>query len=73
MFFRMRKKATKDESMAIGLVSSPSITTDMGGDDSHVYESTPGGTDTSASDEKLRFEHLEEEEEDDIVKETSEL
>ena len=67
---RMRKRSAKDDSLAIGLVNSQSMT-------SGIAEDNPVFINTSATDEsKLRFEHLKEdkeEEEEDIEKETAEL
>ena len=67
---RMRKRSAKDDSLAIGLVNSQSMT-------SGIAEDNPVFINTSATDEsKLRFEHLEEdmeEEEEDIEKDTAEL
>ena len=67
---RMRKRSAKDDSLAIGLVNSQSMASD-------ITQVNPVFTNTSATDEsKLQFEHLEEdmeEEEEDIEKETAEL
>ena len=67
---RMRKRSAKDDSLAIGLVNSQSMASD-------ITQVNAVFTNASATDEsKLRFEHLEEDmeqEEEDIEKETAEL
>ena len=60
----MRKRSAKDDSLAIGLVSSQSMASD-------IAQDNPVFINTSTTDEsKLRFEHLEEdmeEEEEDTA------
>ena len=63
----MRKRSAKDDSLDIGLITSPSMTSGISQDNPVFINDSAGGDES-----KLRFEHLEEEEED-IEKESSEL
>lgn len=72
----MRRQSRKHDQMGLGLVPSTSQQSDLAGQDEGVpvYEPTPGDTEDTGISEKLRFEHLmDEEEEEDIEKETAEL
>ena len=68
----MRKKIKKSDNLDIGLVASRSEMSGFSGQPEDVPIVAPGNDDAGMS-EKLHFEQLNEEEEEDIEKETSEL